>query len=72
MLERSPLLAGLREHALTLPVHVPELRRAVLEQLGRELWSSTVELTRQTGTEGLRRRGSRGSAPSHESPGPSA
>jgi hypothetical protein len=49
VLERSPLLTGLREHALTLPVHVPELRRAVLEQLGRELWSSTVELTRQAG-----------------------
>jgi hypothetical protein len=47
VLERSPFLTGLREHALTLPVHVPELRRAVLEQLGRELWSSTVELTRQ-------------------------
>jgi peptide subunit release factor 1 (eRF1) len=49
VLERSALLAGLREHALTLPAHVPELRRAVLEALGRELWSSTVELTRQTG-----------------------
>jgi peptide subunit release factor 1 (eRF1) len=49
VLDRSPLLAGLREHALTLPVHVPELRRAVLEGLGRELWSSTVELRRQTG-----------------------
>lgn len=46
VLERSPLLAGLREDALTLPVHVPELRRSVLESLGRELWSSTVELTR--------------------------
>ena len=70
MLERSPLLAGLREHALTLPVHVPELRRAVLEQLGRELWSSTVELTRQKGTEGAG--GGRGSRASQESPGPSA
>jgi peptide subunit release factor 1 (eRF1) len=49
VLERSQLLSGLREHALTLPVHVPELRRAVLEQLGRELWSSTVELTHQAG-----------------------
>jgi hypothetical protein len=49
VLERSALLAGLREHALTLPAHVPELRRAVLEALGRELWSSTVELTRQAG-----------------------
>jgi peptide subunit release factor 1 (eRF1) len=49
VLDRSPLLAGLREHALTLPVHMPELRRAVLEGLGRELWSSTVELRRQTG-----------------------
>jgi peptide subunit release factor 1 (eRF1) len=46
VLGRSPLLEGLREHAQTLPVHVPELRRAVLEGLGRELWSSTVELTR--------------------------
>jgi hypothetical protein len=49
VLDRSPFLSGLREHALTLPVHVPELRRAVLEGLGRELWSSTVELRRQTG-----------------------
>jgi hypothetical protein len=47
VLDRSPFLSGLREHALTLPVHVPELRRAVLEGLGRELWSSTVELRRQ-------------------------
>jgi hypothetical protein len=46
VLERSPFLEGLREHAQSLPVHVPELRRAVLEGLGRELWSSTVELTR--------------------------
>jgi hypothetical protein len=60
VLDRSPFLSGLREHALTLPVHVPELRRAVLEGLGRELWSSTVELRRQTG------------AGSQESPGPSA
>jgi peptide subunit release factor 1 (eRF1) len=51
VLERSPLLQGVREHALTLPVHVPELRRSVLEQLGRELWSSTVELGRQAGPE---------------------
>lgn len=43
VLDRSPFLTGLREHALTLPVHVPELRRAVLTGLGRELWSSTVE-----------------------------
>ena len=49
VMERSQLLTALRERALTLPVHVPELRRAVLEQLGRELWSSTVELTRQAG-----------------------
>jgi hypothetical protein len=49
VMERSQLLTSLRERALTLPVHVPELRRAVLEQLGRELWSSTVELTRQAG-----------------------
>ena len=61
VLERSPLLEGLREHAQTLPVHVPELRRAVLEGLGRELWSSTVELTRQAGT-----------GDSHSSPGASA
>jgi hypothetical protein len=47
VLERSALLAGLREHAQTLPVHVPELRLAVLEGLGRELWSSTVALERQ-------------------------
>jgi hypothetical protein len=47
VLDRSPFLSGLREHALTLPVHVPELRRAILEGLGRELWSSTVELRRQ-------------------------
>jgi hypothetical protein len=51
VLDRSPFLTGLREHALTLPVHVPELRRAVLEGLGRELWSSTVELRRQAGGE---------------------
>ena len=70
MLERSPLLAGLREHALTLPVHVPELRRAVLEQLGRELWSSTVELTRQKGTEGAA--GGEGAALPTSRPGPSA
>jgi Actinobacteria/chloroflexi VLRF1 release factor len=49
VLDRSPFLTGLREHALTLPVHVPELRRQVLEGLGRELWSSTVELRRQPG-----------------------
>ena len=47
VIERSRLLTGLSEHALTLPVHVPEVRRALLEHLGRELWSSTVELTRQ-------------------------
>jgi hypothetical protein len=51
VMQRSQLLTGLREHAQTLPVHVPELRRAVLEGLGRELWSSTVELTRQAGPE---------------------
>jgi hypothetical protein len=60
VLDRSPFLTGLREHALTLPVHVPELRRAVLEGLGRELWSSTVEQRRQTG------------ADSQLSPGPAA
>ena len=48
VLDRSPFLTGLREHALTLPVHVPELRRAILEGLGRELWSSTVEHRHQT------------------------
>jgi peptide subunit release factor 1 (eRF1) len=47
VIERSRLLTGLGERALTLPVHVPEVRRALLEGLGRELWSSTVELTRQ-------------------------
>jgi peptide subunit release factor 1 (eRF1) len=47
VMERSRLLTDLSERALTLPVHVPEVRRALLEQLGRELWSSTVELTRQ-------------------------
>jgi hypothetical protein len=59
VLDRSPFLSGLREHALTLPVHVPELRRAVLEGLGRELWSSTVELRRQA------------AAGAQDSPGPS-
>ena len=49
VIERSRLLTGLSAHALTLPVHVPEVRRALLEQLGRELWSSTVELSRQAG-----------------------
>ena len=49
VIERSRLLTGLSEHALTLPVHVPEVRRALLESLGRELWSSSVELTRQAG-----------------------
>jgi hypothetical protein len=49
VIERSRLLTGLSQHALTLPVHVPEVRRALLEQLGRELWSSTVALTRQAG-----------------------
>jgi hypothetical protein len=61
VLERSSLLAGLREHAQTLPVHVPELRRAVLEGLGRELWSSSLALARQDGAGG-----------SQESPGASA
>ncbi len=51
VMERSRLLTRLSEHALTLPVHVPEVRRALLEQLGRELWSSTVELTRQAGAD---------------------
>jgi Actinobacteria/chloroflexi VLRF1 release factor len=73
VLERSPLLAGLREHALTLPVHVPELRRAVLEQLGRDLWSSTVELTRQAGTGGTAGgEGVAGTSSDQESPGASA
>ena len=49
VIERSRLLTGLSAHALTLPVHVPEVRRALLEQFGRELWSSTVELSRQAG-----------------------
>jgi peptide subunit release factor 1 (eRF1) len=47
VIERSRLLTGLSGRALTLPVHVPEVRRALLEGLGRELWSSTVDLTRQ-------------------------
>lgn len=49
VIERSRVLTELSAHALTLPVHVPEVRRALLEQLGRELWSSTVELSRQAG-----------------------
>lgn len=60
VIERSRLLTALSARALTLPVHVPEVRRALLEQLGRELWSSTVELTRQAG------------ADSQESPGAGA
>jgi peptide subunit release factor 1 (eRF1) len=47
VIERSRLLTRLSERALALPVHVPEVRRALLEDLGRELWSSTVELSRQ-------------------------
>jgi peptide subunit release factor 1 (eRF1) len=47
VIERSRLLTRLSERALMLPVHVPEVRRALLEDLGRELWSSTVELSRQ-------------------------
>jgi hypothetical protein len=47
VIERSRLLTQLSLHALTLPIHVPEVRRALLDDLGRELWSSTVELTRQ-------------------------
>jgi peptide subunit release factor 1 (eRF1) len=49
VIERSRLLTSLSEGALTLPIHVPEVRRALLEGLGRELWSSSVELTRQSG-----------------------
>jgi hypothetical protein len=49
VIERSRLLTGLTQSALTLPIHVPEVRRALLEGLGRELWSSSVELTRQAG-----------------------
>jgi peptide subunit release factor 1 (eRF1) len=45
VIERSQLLTRLSERAVTLPVHVPEVRRALLEELGRELWSSTVELS---------------------------
>jgi len=40
VIERSRLLTSLSEGALTLPIHVPEVRRALLEGLGRELWSS--------------------------------
>jgi peptide subunit release factor 1 (eRF1) len=47
VIERSRLLTDLTRQATTLPIHVPEVRRAVLEGLGRELWSSAVELTRQ-------------------------
>lgn len=50
VIERSRRLTELSARALTLPVHVPEVRRALLEQLGRELWSST--LTRQAGPGG--------------------
>ena len=39
---RSRLLRGLREHEIPFAEHVPEVRRSVLEALGRELWSSTV------------------------------
>jgi hypothetical protein len=49
VIERSRLLTSLSEGALALPIHVPEVRRALLEGLGRELWSSSVELTRQSG-----------------------
>jgi peptide subunit release factor 1 (eRF1) len=49
VIERSRLLTDLSQGALALPIHVPEVRRAVLEGLGRELWSSSVELTRQAG-----------------------
>jgi peptide subunit release factor 1 (eRF1) len=48
VIERSRLLTSLSEGALALPIHVPEVRRALLEGLGRELWSSSVELTRQS------------------------
>jgi hypothetical protein len=48
VIERSRLLTTLTQGAHTLPIHVPEVRRALLEGLGRELWSSSVELTRQT------------------------
>ncbi len=47
VIERSRLLTQLSLRALTLPIHVPEVRRALLDGLGRELWSSTVELSRQ-------------------------
>jgi peptide subunit release factor 1 (eRF1) len=47
VIERSRLLTELTRKATTLPIHVPEVRRAVLEGLGRELWSSAVELSRQ-------------------------
>ena len=46
VIERSRLLRSLTADAQTLPIHVPEVRRALLEALGRELWSSSVELTR--------------------------
>jgi peptide subunit release factor 1 (eRF1) len=49
VIERSRLLPDLTQGALALPIHVPEVRRALLEGLGRELWSSSLELTGQTG-----------------------
>ncbi len=43
---RSRLLQRLREREVPFAEHVPEVRRSVLEALGRELWSSTVVRTR--------------------------
>jgi len=42
VVSRSRLLQRLREREIPFAQHVPEVRRSVLEALGRELWSSTV------------------------------
>ena len=46
---RSRLLQRLREREIPFAEHVPEVRRSVLEALGRELWASTVVHTRPDG-----------------------
>ena len=46
---RSRLLQRLRERQIPFGEHVPEVRRSVLEALGRELWSSTVVRARRDG-----------------------
>ena len=42
VLERSQLLRGLAGRELAVPFDVPEPRRATLDGLARELWSSTL------------------------------